>query len=353
MKKRYRLSGLLILMLLLVCTTTGCKVSKKKVESSSYYQKLEKKYEKLKKENKKLQEASDSQEQVSAAEERAEKYLTKIARDTLVNIEVGYADDMDESVYVPYEDMFDLATRIADRADRSTKYTPEELEQEYSPMYEYILYDEDNAIYEITVYGSDYVIFSDLPKYVYYVPDASALGDAFLLYRVDYPASSLFHRMADSPLMIDSKERYYENNVVVKTANYIDQMKKKKTNSDKAEAYWKKKAGISEEEEADSSSYMPKSWTYKYFHHGNTLTLTLYDHFIRIVNVDGEDSWYRVSKKDIKGIMSILKEERDARAEAEASDSTEQATDSQDQSTTEESHTKEIEEESDLSSEAE
>ena len=88
------------IILLAAFCLTGCKPSKKKVESSSYYKELLKKYKKVKKEKEKLEKASQTQEDISDAEKRAEKYLAKIARDRLARMEIGYADDMEESVYI-------------------------------------------------------------------------------------------------------------------------------------------------------------------------------------------------------------------------------------------------------------
>ena len=339
MNKRFKKILLItaLLILAMVCMT-GCKPSKKKVESSKYYKELQKKYNKVKKENEKLQKANDSQEKVSEAEKRAEKYLAKIARDSLVKMEVGFADDMEESVVIEDEGFFVLGTNIGERANRTTKYTPEALIEKFQPVYQYILFDEDNAVYEIMVYESDYVLFSDLPNNVYYVPGASIMGDAFLRYRSPYPASNLFHRMADSPIMTDSKGRCYENATVLKTANYVNRLKKVKSSRDKAEKEWKKKKGIKADQEVDSSEIEPESKTYTYYSHSNKLYMTLYDKYISILNVDGNHIWYEVTKEDIQGIKDILRSEREALKKKQSV--------SKDSDDTEESHSKEIEEES-------
>ncbi len=164
-----------------LCLLTGCEPSERKVLSSSYYKELQQENQKLEKQVEKLQEeAADNSPTVD--EERAVDYLDKIARDNLVRLEVGYADNMDGSEFVDNEAAFTFATLLAKRADLTQKYTPEEVEEMYGPGYEYILYDEDNAVYEVYVYGGNYVVFTDLPNNVYYVYNASALGDAFLHY---------------------------------------------------------------------------------------------------------------------------------------------------------------------------
>ena len=98
-----------------------------------------------------------------------------------------------------------------------------------------LVYDEDNACYEIMVYAGNYVVFLDLPDRVYYAYDASALGEAFLHYKEGYPNSKLLHRFADSPLITDAKGNYYDRTTAYKTANAIDRMEKEQTDKKKAE----------------------------------------------------------------------------------------------------------------------
>ena len=168
------------------------------------------------------------------------------------------------------------------------------------------------------------------------------MGDAFLRYRSPYPASNLFHRMADSPIMTDSKGRCYENATVLKTANYVNRLKKVKSSRDKAEKEWKKKKGIKADQEVDSSEIEPESKTYTYYSHSNKLYMTLYDKYISILNVDGNHIWYEVTKEDIQGIKDILRSEREALKKKQSA--------RKDSDDMEESHSKEIEEESVVSS---
>ena len=146
--ERRRIYAVLILSIVLVLSLTGCKASKKKVLSSSYYKELKKENKKLKKENKSLKSKVDAENDMTEDEQRASDYLEKISRDHLVKLEVGYADNMNGSEFVEDEAVFSLATSIALRADKTTKYTPEEVKEKYGPGYEYILYDEDNAANE-------------------------------------------------------------------------------------------------------------------------------------------------------------------------------------------------------------
>ena len=161
--KRGRRSKYVVLLisLVLIFSLTGCKASKKKVLESSYYKELQKENKKLKKQNKSLKSKVDAENDMTEDEQRASDYLEKISRDHLVKLEVGYADNMDGSEFIEEEAVFSLATTIASRADKTTKYTPDEVKEKYGPGYEYILYDEDNAIYEIMVYGGNYIVFTN------------------------------------------------------------------------------------------------------------------------------------------------------------------------------------------------
>lgn len=215
-----RITFLFAACLLACCGLAGCQPSKKKVLSSSYYKELNKKNKKLKKENEKLKAEIESKDSPTEDEKRAADYLEKIARDRLISLEIGYADNMQGGELLTDKLIFPAATMIAKRADLTTKYTPEEIEKKYGPGYEYILYDEDNAVYEILIYKGDYVVFTDLPNAVYYSYNASALGDAFLQYKHGCPDSRLLHRMSDSPLVTDGKYCYENDSAFLAANNY-------------------------------------------------------------------------------------------------------------------------------------
>lgn len=336
--KKIRLA--VVLGLLSCCLFTGCKASKKKVLSSTYYKELKEDYQKLQKENKKLKDEAKVEEGISADEQRALDYLDKIARDHLVKLEVGHADNMEGSEFVEDETVFSLATAIAKRADLTQKYTPKEVEEKYGPGYEYVLYDEDNAVYEIMIYGGNYVVFNDLPNNVYYAYNASAIGDAFLHFRDGYPNSTLFHRLADAALITDADEHCLENTTAVRVANSINRMEKKKSSRKKAEEAWKK-AG---RKKSDDGSYAPKGSSYTFYHHGSRMILTLYDTYLYIENMNGDRTWYRTEKENIKEIKKIFKDSI-AQLEEELSD-TKESKESSSSKEENPSHEKEIEEES-------
>lgn len=335
----------------ILCSFTGCKASKKKVLSSTYYKELKEEKEQLEKENKSLQEQIDAGDELTADEQRAIDYLDKIARDRLVKLEVGFADNMEGSEFVEDEAAFSMATALAKRADATQKYSPEEVAQEFGPGYQYILYDEDNAVYEINVYGGNYVVFTDLPNNVYYAYNASALGEAFLHYKNGYPNSTLLHRLADSPLVTDTDENFFENDIAIDAANLIDQMDKKKSSREAAEKVWKNASNANDEaEEAgeEDVSYEPASKEYTFYHHGNVMRLTLYDKFYSVENMDGKKTWYRAKKSDVKKLKSLFKDAI-ARAEDERKEnSSKEETDSNENHPT---HSVEIESESTANSE--
>ncbi len=347
-KPFYKVFMLLSVCLVVSSSLSGCKPSEKKVVSSSYYKELNKKYKKLKKENEELKEELASRDEPSEDEQRASDYLEKIGRDRIINLEVGYADNMEGSELIKDKEFFGIATAIAKRADLTERYTPEEIEKKYGPGYEYVLYDEDNAVYVIRVYKGDYVVFTDLPDNVYYSYRAGALGDAFMHYRNGYPNSRLLHRLADSPLVSDGS-KCYENDSAFEAANYIRSMDRKQTSRKKAEEAWKKaylsgkkKSSSSEDSgEPELSEYEPDSKSYTFYHHGNVMTMTLYKEHICILNMDDKETWYKAEPEEIKELKKKFAVSWDIAAKNDSSD--------QSKSTKKQSHEKEIEEESDIS----
>lgn len=281
------------LIISLVFSLTGCQPSKKKVLNSSYYKELKKENKKLKKQLKKMESQVEKDNNISEDTRRAEDYLDRIGRDRIIKMEIGYADNMEGGEFITDNDSaFSMATALAGRADECSKYTAKQIEEMYGPGYEYILYDEDNACYEIKVFAGNYVIFLDLPDRVYYAYDASALGEAFLHYKEGYPNSKLLHRFADSPFITDVDGNYYDRTTAYKTANAIDRMDKETTDKKKAVKDWGK---------------TKKGKTYTFYHHGNTMKMTLYDKYVRLENMDEKATWYKSSEEEIDKIRDIFK----------------------------------------------
>ena len=344
MKVRLKKFGIVsVLFLLLLCMLTGCKPSKKKVLSSTYYKELKQEKDKLEKENKKLKEEAETNKDITADEKRAVDYLDKIARDRLIKLEVGYADNMAGSQFIEDEAVFSLVTAIACRADLTGKYTPEQVEEKYGPGYEYILYDENNAVYEIKVYSGNYVVFTDLPDNVYYAYNASALGDAFLNYQDGYPNSKLLHRLADSAVVTDKSGNYYEGDTAYAVANMINHMDKTKTSRKSAEEEWKK--NVKNKKKTEEGSYEPVSVVYTFYHHGNKMILTIYDKYYCIENMDEKKTWYKAEKDDVNELKNIFIEaqKQNQQEEEEAGTTESQTTENE---ANEPSHSSEIQAES-------
>ena len=287
-----RTAGILAMVILTALTLSGCKPSKKSVEKSSWYKELKKENKSLKKKLDSYENRIEKEDNLSEDERRARDYLARIARDRINKLEVGYSDNMEGGEFLTdNQAAFSMSTAIADRADLCSLYTPEEIEKMYGPGYEYILYDEDNAVYEIMVYEGDYVVFTDLPNRVYYSYDASALGEALLHYKNGYPDSNLLHRLADTPFITDKDDNYYDNRTARKVANQIYHMDKEKTSRKDAVKYWGKSK---------------KGTSYQFYHHGNQMKITVYDEFISIRNMDDNVTWYKASAEDIKVIKDAF-----------------------------------------------
>lgn len=292
----------IMICLCMLCTLSACKASKKKVLESEYYKELEKKYNKQKKENAKLEKKLKKKDEPSDSEIRAKNYLGKISRDSIVKLEIGHHENMEGSDFIDHKIAFTLATQIAQKADLTSKYTAKQIRDKLECVYQYVLYDEDNAVYEILVYDGDYVIFTDMPNAVYYCYNASVLGDAFLHYQHGYPDSKLFHRLADSALIVQSEDKYFEKQTAQKVGILINEMDKTTTSEKDAVKYWKEKA------EKEQTKYSrPKGDKYTFYHHGNKLKMTLYDEFFSIRNMDDTVKWYQADQGALNRLKEVLK----------------------------------------------
>ena len=316
-QNKRRTGKLLMMLLMLICLVlpAGCGVSREDVEESSYYQDLLKENKSLKKKVKKLESALEDDNNQSEDSKRASDYLDRIARDCLAKLEIGFADDMENSEFIEERAAFSMATLIGCRADKTSRYTPEEVAAIPGTSYEYVLYDEDNAVYEIMVYPGDYVVFTDLPNDVYYSRGASALGNAFLHYREGYPDSTLLHRLADAPMVADRQGYYYENSTAAAVAGYIDKMSRKETSRKSAMKKWGDK-----KEKVEKAAV-----SYTFYHHGNTMVLTLYDRYLCLENMDQTEVWYKVDREDLLAIYKMFnsaREERDQKEQTENQDRT-------------------------------
>ncbi|MDO4555266.1 MAG: hypothetical protein Q4B70_09005 [Lachnospiraceae bacterium] len=298
-KKAFCLGAGVLLTMLLV---TGCnhELTQEEVESSKYYQKLETTNQEQKKQIKELEnevnELSKSlvKEQKAATtsntetgNKKAEDYFENLKAASLIEVEVGYTDDYCDPVHISDKGLFPLALSLADDADLSAKYTPEELREKFEIGYSYTFYDEDDTVFQIEVYGDGYVIFADLPAQVYYCPDSFLFGQAYLVRRGDYPNSKLLHRMADSAIILESEKAAWTRDTCLAVANSIDAMDKKKI-----------------KKEADKETNPKKE--YSIYSYGNRMVLTLYKTQICIANWDGEETWYQVTEEQMKELNAVF-----------------------------------------------
>ena len=53
-----------------------------------------------------------------------------------------------------------------------------------------------------------------------------------------------------------------------------------------------------------------KAKKYNMYHHGNQMTLTLYDRFIRIENMDSKVTWYKLTDEQVSTLKKIFPEAR-------------------------------------------
>lgn len=301
MKKYLRLFACILMTILLICSLSACKASKKKVLESEYYKELETKYKKSQKEIKKLKKQIKAKNQPTEDEKRAHNFLKKISRDSIEKLEIGYFDNMEEAEYIDNKIAFKLAINLANRADLTNKYTAKQIKDKFECIYQYNLYDEDNAVYEILVYDGDYMIFSDMPKKVYYCYNASVLGDAFLHYKNGYPDSKLLHRLSDSALVVKSDKEYFEKQTAQKAGIMINAMEHTPSSEGKAVKYWKENAKT-----LNKKYKRPSPFSLKFYHHGNELKLNIYDEFISIRNMDDTITWFQVSKEDTEKMKKLF-----------------------------------------------
>lgn len=296
MRKKYPQAGLMLLVLVFLLSGCNKGPSQEEVEGSEYYQALQKENKDLKNTIESLEEEVNdlSKEILKMHEEnnedressnKAEEYLKKIKKSSLIQVEAAYTDGYGDSVYSTNDAICTFMKKLVQKADLTANYTPEKLREEMGTGYIYTLYEEDDSIFQLEVYGDGYVIFRDLPGQVYYCPGSTSLGKALLLRKGSYPNSNLLHRMADSSLVVQKEKKAWDQTVCLEAANYINFMEKKEVNSNR-------------------ESNLSKS--YVFYSYGNQITLEIYKSHICIIGWDGEETWYQVQKEDITELNAIF-----------------------------------------------
>lgn len=270
---------------------TGCQkkeLTKEEVTETTYYKSLKDKYDDLKKEKESLEEQLDEATKTDPDDKRAMTYLKKLQKDSLIKLEVAPASDPSDSSFFSEKAVLKSAVNLSKKADLTYKYTPDTLKEEYKAKYIYTLYDEDNSVFEITVYEGNYIVFSDLPHKVYYCYNADFIGDAFVKTDREQMKLPLLYQMANSSIVLNDKgEALHTTTVIQRFGQLFDEMEK-------------------EEMEENTQEAEKKQVTYIFYENGEKITLTIYETQLSIEDEDGSIIWYRVDKENIEKIRKIL-----------------------------------------------
>lgn len=270
---------------------TGCQekeLTKEEVTETSYYKSLKKKYDNLKKEKEDLEEQLKEATKADPDDKRATTYLKKLQKDSLIKLEVAPASNPSDNSFYSQEAILKSATNLIKKADLTFNYTPDTLKEDYKSKYIYTLYDEDNSVFEITVYEGNYIVFSDLPHKVYYCYNADSIGNAFVKSEKDRLELPLLYRLANSPIvLVGEGETLHTTPVIQKFGQLFDEMEK-------------------EEMEENTQETEKKQATYTFYESGERIVLTMYQTQISIVEEDGKAIWYRIDEKNIEKIRKIL-----------------------------------------------
>ncbi len=290
-KKVSLFSFLLCSILFMTASFTGCKkkeLTKEEVIQTSYYKNLKKKYNNLKKEKKDLEEQLEEATKTNPDDQRAITYLKKLQKDSLVKLELAPAADTYNNSFFSQKAILEFATNLIKKADLTYHYTPESLKKDYDAKYVYTLYDEDNSIFEITVYEGNYIVFSDLPHKVYYCYQADLIGNAFLKTKKSNTELPLLYKMENSSLALAGEgEKLYTTIEIQKFLQSFSDLEKEKMEENTQEA---------EKKEA----------SYTFYDNGEEIILTIYETQISIEEEEKETIWYRFDKNDIEKMRKIL-----------------------------------------------
>lgn len=270
---------------------TGCQekeLTKEEVTETSYYKSLKKKYDALKKEKEDLEEKLDEATKTDPDDKRATTYLKKLQKDSLIKIEVAPASDPSDSSFFSQKAILKSAVNLSKRADLTYQYTPDTLKDAYKAKYIYTLYDEDNSVFEVTVYEGNYIVFSDLPHKVYYCYNADLIGNAFVPAQKDNFDLPLLYRMANSSIvLVGEGESLHTSSVNQKFVRNFQEMEK-------------------EEMEDGTQDTEKKQASYTFYEGARKIALTLYETQLSIEEEEGETIWYRMDKENIEKIRKIL-----------------------------------------------
>ncbi len=274
---------------------TGCfKPSKSSVEESEYYQDLKDDYDKVsqqlndeKKKTSSLNKQIQSIQEASGDEKLAD-YKSQI-KDSIIGKVDFTADSVKEKTFaVTNTPVCDYAKEIITGCNRVLGVTPDDLEDTYDDYYSYALMDEDNTTFEFKVYGDSFLVFDDIPSNVYAYNGASVLGDALIDAAVQKSYDDFADRIADADLIVTDEKLKYSTDAI---------------NASKI------LAGIINNK-IDNANYDTDDWDEYRFYTKGTVTkvqINSDDKIICIENKGGNQTFYRISEKNLTSLEKILK----------------------------------------------
>lgn len=274
---------------------TGCfKPSKSSVEESEYYQDLKDDYDKVsqqlkdeKKKNSSLNKQIQSIQEASGDEKLAD-YKSQI-KDSIIGKVDFTADSVKEKTFaVTNTPVCDYAKEIITGCNRVLGVTPDDLEDTYDDYYSYALMDEDNTTFEFKVYGDSFLVFDDIPSNVYAYNGASVLGDALIDAAVQKSYDDFADRIADADLIVTDEKLKYSTDAI---------------NASKI------LAGIINNK-IDNANYDTDDWDEYRFYTKGTVTkvqINSDDKIVCIENKGGNQTFYRISEKNLTSLEKILK----------------------------------------------
>ena len=274
---------------------TGCfKPSKSSVEESEYYQDLKDDYDKvsqqLKDEKKKTSSLNKQIQSIQEAsgDEKLADYKSQI-KDSIIGKVDFTADSVKEKTFaVTNTPVCDYAKEIITGCNRVLGVTPDDLEDTYDDYYSYALMDEDNTTFEFKVYGDSFLVFDDIPSNVYAYNGASVLGDALIDAAVQKSYDDFADRIADADLIVTDEKLKYSTDAI---------------NASKI------LAGIINNK-IDNANYDTDDWDEYRFYTKGTVTkvqINSDDKIICIENKGGNQTFYRISEKNMTSLEKILK----------------------------------------------
>lgn len=274
---------------------TGCfKPSKSSVEESEYYQDLKDDYDKvsqqLKDEKKKTSSLNKQIQSIQEAsgDEKLADYKSQI-KDSIIGKVDFTADSVKEKTFaVTNTPVCDYAKEIITGCNRVLGVTPDDLEDTYDDYYSYALMDEDNTTFEFKVYGDSFLVFDDIPSNVYAYNGASVLGDALIDAAVQKSYDDFADRIADADLIVTDEKLQYSTDAI---------------NASKI------LAGIINNK-IDNANYDTDDWDEYRFYTKGTVTkvqINSDDKIVCIENKGGNQTFYRISEKNLTSLEKILK----------------------------------------------